>query len=184
MSGSSMQFERLRGWSVPTLLLCACISLPAAAQAPSSTVLSHDDIERALHPPLTRGFHPSRGLSRREQLPASVNLDIQFDYNSSALKKTAAAQLDQLELALRSDALRNDRFLVAGHTDARGNASYNKQLSRQRAETVKQFLVAHGIAAERLSTVGYGSERLLTNDRPYDAQNRRVEIRDLGASSP
>jgi OOP family OmpA-OmpF porin len=70
--------------------------------------------------------------------------------------------------------------LVAGHTDAKGNARYNKQLSLRRAESVKRFLVANGLEASRLDIVGYGSEQLLTPDQPEDAQNRRVEIRDLG----
>ena len=45
------------------------------------------------------------------------------------------------------------------------------------------FLVAKGMNANRLDTVGYGSERLLVPDRPEDPTNRRVEIRDLGNAS-
>ena len=69
---------------------------------------------------------------------------------------------------------------MAGHTDAKGSAVYNKQLSLKRAEAVKRYLVGKGIDAGRLDTVGYGSERLLTPDNPQDPSNRRVEIRDLG----
>jgi len=54
----------------------------------------------------------------------------------------------------------------------------------RRAETVKQFLVAHGIDARRLDTIGYGSQHLLEPDRPNDPRNRRVEIRDLGVAPP
>jgi outer membrane protein OmpA-like peptidoglycan-associated protein len=111
-------------------------------------------------------------------------LNIPFDHNSSALLPQAATQLKQLELALTSASLGKDRFVVAGHTDAKGGAQYNKQLSLRRAEAVKRFLVSKGMDAHRLETVGYGSERLLAPDRPEDPSNRRVEIRDVGSSSP
>jgi outer membrane protein OmpA-like peptidoglycan-associated protein len=169
----------------------AATYLPILAQAAepppseSTAVLSGQQIEQMLQQPKTRGFAP-RGLTRRDAPEAeqSVNLNIPFEHNSSALKPQAEAQLKQLELALTSASLGKDRFVVAGHTDAKGSASYNKQLSLRRAEAVKRFLVAKGMDAHRLDTVGYGSERLLAPDRPEDPSNRRVEIRDLGNSSP
>ncbi len=161
----------------------------AAAQAADSprpqdapAVLSREQIEQALQPPRTRSFAP-RGLTRRDAPEAeqSVNLNIPFEHNSSALKLDAQAQLRQLGLALTSPALGKDRFIVAGHTDAKGSPQYNKHLSLRRAEAVKRFLVAKGMDGKRLQAVGYGSERLLAPDRPEDPRNRRVEIRDLGS---
>jgi outer membrane protein OmpA-like peptidoglycan-associated protein len=166
------------------LMLVGCPIAHAAdppSTEPSKPVLSEEQIERALKPANTRGL-TLRGLKRTQAAAAatSVNLNVPFEYNSSELRPEASAQLKQLKSALLSETLRSDRFLVAGHTDAKGNARYNKQLSLRRAESVKRFLVANGLEASRLDIVGYGSEQLLTPDRPEDAQNRRVEIRDLG----
>jgi len=171
----------------------AVLSSPLLARAADlatpqpNTVLSGREIEQALHPPAatTRSF-PSRGLSRRDtaEHQQSVNLNVPFDSNSSALTAQASAQLAQLEMALNSATLGKDRFMVAGHTDAKGSAQYNKQLSLRRAEAVKGYLVSKGIEANRLDAVGYGSEHLLAPDRPEDPSNRRVEIRDLGESHP
>lgn len=154
-----------------------------SVEAPKS-VLSTEQIEQSLKPAKTRGMN-LRGLKRVDsaEVATSVNLNIPFEYNSSKLKSEASTQLAQLKSALLSEALRNDRFVVAGHTDAKGSPLYNKHLSLQRAETVKHFLVANGVDANRMDTVGYGSEHLLTPDQPNDAQNRRVEIRDVGEAS-
>ncbi len=112
-------------------------------QDASQAVLSDQQIEQALRQPKTRGFTP-RGLTRRDTVEPdqSVYLNIPFEYNSSALKPQASAQLRQLELALTSATLGKDRFVVAGHTDAKGSPQYNKRLSLRRAEAVKRFLVA------------------------------------------
>ena len=162
------------------LLALAGSTLAAAAEEP---VLSSEQIEQALAPPMkTRGFQP-RGLARREAAASeqSVNLNVPFELNSSALKPQASEQLKQLGQALSSQALQKDRFVVGGHTDAKGSANYNRQLSLRRAETVKNFLVARGLDPKRLDTVGYGSDRLLKPEHPDDPSNRRVEIRAVSA---
>lgn len=185
--------------AIAALAVAACMPPTgfAADPPPDTAVMTDQQILQALHPP-----HPhskTRGLSRmpepgEAEAPVaatqaaapqsaagqSVNLNIPFERNSSTLQPQAAAQLKQLGSALNSPAVGKDRFLVAGHTDARGSAQYNKALSLKRAEAVKRFLVANGMDAGRLDTTGYGSERLLLADKPEDPSNRRVEIKDLG----
>lgn len=148
----------------------------------SAPVLSDQQIEDVLKG--GAGHATTRGLRRQNSSApsGSINLNIAFEYNSFALKPEASEQLRQLTSALTSDTLRADRFMVAGHTDAKGNPQFNKHLSLQRAESVKRYLVASGVDSSRLVAVGYGAEQLLNPDQPNDARNRRVEIRDLGAA--
>lgn len=177
-------------------LSCAWAAL-AMAQAPSTnqetpaTVVPRDQIVQGLKsapaaPTRSLSFAPSgptRGLDRKPGSAShpSVNLNIPFEYNSSTLKPQANAQLEALKDALTDPELSKQRIMVAGHTDAKGSADYNKQLSLRRAETVKHYLVQNGIDPQRLDTVGYGSEQLLTPDHPDDPSNRRVEIRTVTA---
>ena len=70
---------------------------------------------------------------------------------------------------------------VAGHTDSVGPDDYNQQLSQARAESVREYLVDHGVPPEQVTAQGYGeSEPVATNDTEEGRQeNRRVEIRIL-----
>jgi len=71
---------------------------------------------------------------------------------------------------------------VQGHTDNIGSESFNKKLSEQRAETVKRFLVAKGVPAARLSTVGVGSSNPVADNKTAEGRslNRRIEFKVLG----
>ena len=70
---------------------------------------------------------------------------------------------------------------VEGHTDNRGTAPYNLDLSKRRAASVVDYLVQHGIARNRLLSAGYGFERPIADNATAlgRAKNRRVEFRLL-----
>jgi outer membrane protein OmpA-like peptidoglycan-associated protein len=151
----------------------------------ADAVVSETQIEQALQAPPQAAPAPTgmtRGLrvQPRTETKQMIDLNIPFEFNSSELQPQATAQLRQLRSALSSQALSKDRFMVAGHTDAKGNPQYNQQLSQRRAEAVRRYLVDNGVEPERLQAVGYGAEHLAQPDRPEDASNRRVEIRNLG----
>ncbi len=74
------------------------------------------------------------------------------------------------------------RVAVEGHTDSQGGEAANQALSESRAESVLAFLVAEGIAADRLETIGFGETRPIADNATAEgrAQNRRIEFRLLG----
>ena len=84
--------------------------------------------------------------------------------------------------AMLSAEFADTRFLLVGHTDARGGAEYNLDLSYRRAASLRQWLVERfGFRAERISAEGRGEqEPVATGNSPDDhARNRRVELRLL-----
>lgn len=117
--------------------------------------------------------------AERRELP-SVDLEVLFEFDSANLTPAAMEILTTLGRALLDERLAGAAFLIGGHTDAKGRAEYNRDLSHRRAEAVRQFLIAtFGIDAARLTAKGFG-ERYLKNPRqPRAPENRRVQIVNL-----
>lgn len=108
---------------------------------------------------------------------------INFRFRSADLTEKSAAfvsGMGQIFAAQRGDW---KTLLIEGHTDSRGEESYNQALSQRRAETVKRVLVQNGLSDGDLTAVGFGEEKLLVNPEVTDidyARNRRVEIKLQG----
>ncbi|QEY26849.1 OmpA family protein [Neisseria zalophi] len=105
-------------------------------------------------------------------MPESVT----FATNSSTLNGNA---IDALNKAAETLVKYHDTTLtVAGHTDNTGSDAINEPLSRRRAQSVADYLHQRGVAASRLSTVGYGSRQPVAGNDTWEgrAKNRRVEI--------
>jgi len=107
----------------------------------------------------------------------SIDLEINFEFNSAIIGSKAMPQITALGEALTSPDLKGRTFLLAGHTDAMGDAGYNQSLSEQRSDAVKRFLMEkYGIGADHLLTVGHGKTRLKNTSNPYAGENRRVQV--------
>ena len=119
-------------------------------------------------------------LERAKLLPPVIWLKgVTFDHDSDKLLPESQVILDEAVVTLNNHP--GTKVEVAGHANSIGGADYNDDLSLRRAEAVKQYLVDHGIASDRLTTMGYGeSEPIGSNDTPEGlARNRRVELRVL-----
>jgi len=99
---------------------------------------------------------------------------ILFDTDSDRLKPESTAVLDELVAVAKAE----KSLTIEGHTDNTGTPAHNQTLSEQRAAAVVKYLVAHGVAAARLTTKGFGATvPVSTNDTALGrSQNRRVEI--------
>jgi outer membrane protein OmpA-like peptidoglycan-associated protein len=106
--------------------------------------------------------------------------NIYFDFDSAVIKAESHPVLDGIVAMFLEN--ENARVQIAGHCDSDGSSEYNQGLSERRAASVFDYLVAHGVPARRLTTVGYGeSQPLVPNTSDANkAQNRRIEFTVLG----
>ncbi len=102
---------------------------------------------------------------------------IQFKKNSDEIRGDQSFEI----LNIVTGILRSNmklRVSIEGHTDNRGKASYNRELSKKRADSVKRYLVSKGIAEDRLETAGWGPDKPIADNKRSSgrAMNRRVEF--------
>ena len=83
--------------------------------------------------------------------------NIFYDFDKATLRPESTAALDKLVELLNENA--NVTIELSAHCDYKGSAEYNKVLAQRRAESVVEYLTAHGIASDRLKPVGYGKEK-------------------------
>ncbi len=106
--------------------------------------------------------------------------NIFFDFNKATLRDESTAELDRLINLLTTYS--SLKIEISGFTDNKGSAEYNQKLSESRAKSVVEYLVAHSIAAGRLTYKGYGKEDPIASNDTEDGrqQNRRTEFKITG----
>jgi peptidoglycan-associated lipoprotein len=137
-----------------------------AAQPPADPMLSSDMqvVNGELH---RRGFSP----------------DVYFDFDKIELKSDARDKLQRNAGLLRTyDHL---DLMIEGNCDERGTAEYNLALGERRAQAVKSYLTSLGVAAQRMRTLSYGSERPVCTEHQEScwSQNRRDHMVVSGRSN-
>lgn len=111
-----------------------------------------------------------------EGIKITFNSGLLFDVNKATLRPESKLELAKLAGILNK--YPDTNVLVEGHTDATGTEEYNLELSRQRAQSVENYLASQGVDATRFTIMGYGeSQPVATNETPEGRQlNRRVDI--------
>jgi OOP family OmpA-OmpF porin len=108
---------------------------------------------------------------------ALANRLVEFEKASAQLTEPAKAILDEIVQAMKK--VEAGSFEVIGHTDNIGDPAHNLALSRARAQSVKTYLVAHGIQSELIATSGMGADQPVASNSTGDGRrrNRRIEFR-------
>ncbi len=174
------------------LVLAAAIAAPAilVTGAAAQTTLTEQDIIDALqkHGDESDKFTNVRSLSGDrgvtvtggEKTVPSIDLKVNFAFDSAQLNNESLLTLDVLGRALSSEELKGQAIEIVGHTDAKGTLEYNDALSQRRAAAVVTYIVRNfTLDPALLSSKGMGERQLMNKDNPEAAINRRVEIRNV-----
>lgn len=113
------------------------------------------------------------GDSIRLQMPGNIT----FATDSANISQNFYPVLNDVAEVLKK--YEKTTMIVEGHTDSTGDASYNQQLSLNRAMAVRNYLVGHGVDERRLTTYGYGESQPIADNNTESGrqQNRRVELK-------
>jgi outer membrane protein OmpA-like peptidoglycan-associated protein len=207
MNTGQQYFFAALAWATIAAIPPAAVAADPAASAPTTEAISRDLKIRGLPtlgnapapppgsevtpasvgsvPPLhairQRPIHSA--ASRPPAAPPSVTLrTITFEFGSAQLRPESIETLRNLGNALNQDQDKK-AFLIEGHTDRSGSRVYNDELSKQRADAVKDYLVKDmGVSADRLQTVGKGFSEPANQRQPYAGENRRVVVVNTGPS--
>jgi len=120
---------------------------------------------------------PGANVQRRDDsLLVNFQSQLLFNSGSSTLEPGSFDRLRSLATTLNN--YPQSSIIIKGHTDAEGADDYNQRLSEERADRVRNFLIAEGVAPQRITAIGFGeSMPVATNStQAGKQQNRRVEV--------
>ncbi len=130
--------------------------------------------EQPILPPPEEAVAP-----KPEEEPAPIKLStVYFDFDKYDIRPGDAGILKQNAEMLKKNP--NVKITIEGHCCPIGTSEYNMALGFRRANAVKDYLVKLGIAQDRLNTVSYGEERLVTENPDEYWKNRRCEFKETG----
>jgi OOP family OmpA-OmpF porin len=142
------------------------------AQQPAPVKPAEQPAPVAVTPPPA----PAAPVSAPAPKPDYSFNNIQFDFNSSVLKTESYPILDKAALNMKMDP--SVKFSLSGYASIEGTEEHNMQLSEDRANSVKQYLVNSGVSADNLTAKGYGTANPIGDNNTEAGRelNRRVAI--------
>lgn len=156
----------------PAAVAPAAPAAPSPAPTPGRPQVVEQPVTRP-SPPVATPVPPAP-VAPAPAAPAAGPLkDVFFDFDKANIQDDQRAALVEDVAWLKANG--RAKITVEGHCDERGTAEYNLGLGERRAKAVKDYLVAAGIAADRIATISYGKERpfVLGHDESAWKWNRR-----------
>ncbi|MBK6265284.1 PD40 domain-containing protein [Marivirga sp. S37H4] len=104
--------------------------------------------------------------------------NIYYDFDSANIRADAALELDKLVTILKDNP--PIKIELSSHTDARGEAAYNQELSKRRAQSAVAYIISQGVAPSRITARGYGESQLIIPEASTEEEhetNRRTEFK-------
>jgi peptidoglycan-associated lipoprotein len=140
----------------------AAAAAPAPAPPPPVVAPAPPPAPVAVRPPAPQEFTPTDALK-----------PVYFDFDRSDIRPSEATVLEGNARWLQTN--REVLLIIEGHCDERGTNEYNLALGERRARSARDYLVSHGVAANRITTVSYGEERPVCREKNEGCwrQNRR-----------
>ena len=150
---------------------CAKKKPPASEPGPKRVVQAPVVVEKPEAPPVIKE-EPLWDQARK----AGALQNIYFDFDKYSLKPDAIQKLDNTGAWLSGKP--GVKIRIEGHCDERGTNEYNLALGDRRANSAKDFLIALGVASNRIDIVGYGEEKPQCVEQTEEcwAKNRRVHF--------
>jgi peptidoglycan-associated lipoprotein len=154
------------------VLIFACVFLPACSKKKGgqSAGATGDYVTGTPLPERQEGTSFFGGNVDRQQFQP-----VYFDFDSQTIRSSENDKIQQIAGFLQQG---NGQIIVAGFTDERGTAEYNRGLGERRAESVREALIALGANAQNIQTVSFGMD--MPADPAHDesawAKNRRAEV--------
>lgn len=157
------------------ITLAALLPLTFSLAACGGQIPFNGAIQVAGTPPPPPKAEPSRVEVRDNKI--EIHEKIQFDLAKATIKPESFSLLDEIVSVIKANP-HIKKVRIEGHASADGDADFNKRLSADRAKSVREYLIDHGIPADALVSEGYGIERpIASNDTPDGREkNRRVEF--------
>jgi peptidoglycan-associated lipoprotein len=158
------------GLGLPLIIACAVLPACSKNKGGQSAGTTGDYVTGTPLPERQEGTSFFGGNVNRQQFQP-----IYFDFDSQTIQTSENDKIQQIAGFLQQG---NNQIILAGFTDERGTAEYNRGLGERRAESVREALIALGANAQNIQTVSFGMD--MPADPGHDeaawAKNRRAEV--------